>query len=371
MSVRLLHIADVHLGAPLENFGPYAGRRRSELEAAFRRAIDVAIERRVHAVLVAGDLFDRDRPEPEVVDLARRELGRLRDADIPVYAVPGTHDAVSRRDSVYRAEGLPFRRLFDAPTFADPESLEVDGTQVLVYGIAADGSGDGWTTLRREPVPGLHVALVHAACRLNPDWPIHPRDLPFDEEELAELGMDYVALGHYHNLRLFRDGERIVGAYSGTLEGRDWTETGDRHAVLVSWEDPAGPPSVEPIPVQTRRLETTDLDVGGAADHEDIVTAIEATCDPEALWEIGLVGEPEFVVRPASIEADLAGRYGHVRVVDRTTLAASHVVAERCQEETVRGEFFRRLVAAREAAGDERERAVADRAIKLGLRALG
>ena len=37
----------------------------------------------------------------------------------------------------------------------------------------------------------------------------------------------------------------------------------------------------------------------------------------------------------------------------------------------VRGEFFRRLVAERERAPGERDRRVADRALKLGMRVLG
>ena len=108
------------------------------MEAAFRRTIDAALAERVHAVLLAGDLFDSHRPPARVVDLARRELARLREAGIPVLAVPGTHDSLLQPDCIYRREDLPIDRLFDAPTFDGPYRLDADGTAVWVYGIAAD-----------------------------------------------------------------------------------------------------------------------------------------------------------------------------------------------------------------------------------------
>ena len=84
-----------------------------------------------------------------------------------------------------------------------------------------------------------------------------------------------------------------------------------------------------------------------------------------------MVGEPETPLRPGSIAADLEATYGYVQVVDETTVVTSRRVAELCEERTVRGEFFRRLVAERERAPGERDRRVADRALKLGMRVLG
>lgn len=373
MSVRMLHLADAHLGAPLANFGDYARRRRAEQEEAFTRAIDLALAEQVHVVLIAGDLFDTFRPDPASVNLVRHQLGRLREAGVAVVGVPGTHDSLAYAECVFHHEVLPFHHFFTDPTFAGPAELEIAGVRVTIYGIAYDArrSGQGWDSLVRTPSDGLHIALVHAACRFNPEWPIPPDDLPFAAEDLTRLGMDYVALGHYHNMREFRDGARLVGAYSGSLEGRDWTEPGPRHVLLIEWQRPGEPPSLRALPVQTRTLGVATVDVSGAHDQEAMAERIAAACEPGPLWRVTLTGEPEAVPQTAALEAELAARYDHVQVHDETTLVASHLVAERCEEETVRGEFFRRLVARRAAARDERERAVADRAIKLGVRVFG
>jgi exonuclease SbcD len=371
--IKLLHIADVHLGAPLANFGDYAERRRGEQEAAFRRVVDLALREHVDAVLIAGDLFDTFRPDANTVNLARAELGRLRQAGIAVFGVPGTHDSLAWAECVYRKEALPFHHLFTDPTFAEPATLDVADVPLTVYGIAYDRerSGRGWDSLARRGKQGIHVALVHAACRMLPEWPIAPDDFPFDEAELGELGMDYVALGHYHNLRLFKKGKRVVGAYSGSLEGRDWTETGPRHALLVTWESARHAPRVTPVPVHTRALEACEVDVTGLSDTEAILDAVREACEAGPLWRVTLIGEPEVLVRPRELEAELAGAYDHVRVRDATTVSKSHLLSERIEEETVRGEFFRRLIRVGAGARDERGRAVAERALKIGLRVFG
>lgn len=374
MSVRILHLADVHLGAPLGNFGNYAARRRDEVEQAFRRAVEAALAERVHAVLIAGDLFDTHRPDARAVELARRELARLREAGIRVLAVPGTHDSLLQPDCVYRRESLPIDRLFDGATFDGPERVEADEALLWVYGIACDPrrQAEAWGTLERVSQEGIHVALAHAACRDRPDWTIPLEDLPFDEKELPGLGMDYVALGHYHNHRVFEgEGGRILAAYPGSVEGRDWTEPGPRHVLLVQWDAGHDRPSLRPIRVHSRILETLELDVSGSADEGEVRELVRERCPRETLWRIVLVGEPEAPLRPEAIAAGLEAAYGHIQFADHTTLVTSRLVAQLCEEQTVRGEFFRRLVEERERASDGRERRVADRAVKLGVRIFG
>src|SRR5919107_5643942 len=56
--LRLLHTADVHLGARHADLGDQAAAQRERQFAAFKATIDLAIEEKVDIVLIAGDLFD-------------------------------------------------------------------------------------------------------------------------------------------------------------------------------------------------------------------------------------------------------------------------------------------------------------------------
>lgn len=60
--MKLIHCADLHLDSRLQTHldRDRAKQRRDELLRNFARLADYAAENSVEAVLIAGDLFDRD-----------------------------------------------------------------------------------------------------------------------------------------------------------------------------------------------------------------------------------------------------------------------------------------------------------------------
>ena len=61
--MKLIHCADLHLDSKLNTYldSDRAKRRRDELLRNFERLVRYASENQVEAVLIAGDLFDRDK----------------------------------------------------------------------------------------------------------------------------------------------------------------------------------------------------------------------------------------------------------------------------------------------------------------------
>ncbi|MEE1050917.1 MAG: metallophosphoesterase, partial [Lachnospiraceae bacterium] len=61
--LKIIHCADLHLDSGMETrLSPdQAALRRSELLASFLRLVEYAAEEQVAAILLCGDLFDRER----------------------------------------------------------------------------------------------------------------------------------------------------------------------------------------------------------------------------------------------------------------------------------------------------------------------
>ena len=70
--LRLIHTADVHLGARHADLGEQASAQRERQFAAFKATIDLALAEKVDLFLVAGDLFDSN------VQPRRRRGQRIR-----------------------------------------------------------------------------------------------------------------------------------------------------------------------------------------------------------------------------------------------------------------------------------------------------
>ncbi len=73
--VRLLHTADVHLGAKFLGLGDKGATQREQIRASFRKLISQAITENVDIVLIAGDLFDANQQPRMNVDLVVEQFG--------------------------------------------------------------------------------------------------------------------------------------------------------------------------------------------------------------------------------------------------------------------------------------------------------
>ena len=102
-ALKILHTADVHLDLDGYVADPYTQRYREIIQQAFSTVIDLAIQESVDLLVIAGDLFDSNRPSGDVVDFAIQELRR---AGRPVVMIPGNHDCLNAQ-SIYRQVKLP------------------------------------------------------------------------------------------------------------------------------------------------------------------------------------------------------------------------------------------------------------------------
>jgi len=84
--MKFAHMADCHIGAWRE-----PKLREANLQAFFR-AIDICIEEKVDFILISGDLFNTAFPGIDGLKEVVLKLMELKDAEIPAYVVPGSHD---------------------------------------------------------------------------------------------------------------------------------------------------------------------------------------------------------------------------------------------------------------------------------------
>lgn len=398
--MKIFHAADVHLGATCSTFGGLARARGGEVLEAFRRVPDIAAEERVDAILFAGDLFDGPQPPTESMAAVRETLRRLVDLCIPVFLVPGTHDATTLRLDPYRelargprvvaqtGEERPSRPwpvvdergrelaakhsvyILAAPRFGEPIHVQTDTGPLYVYGVAYDPAEcrDPLSTFRRAEGRGVHVALLHAAID-DSDAAAGGSSLTTTSSALRDLNVDYIALGGDHHYRPPAELDDIPACYPGAFAACDFTESGPRGYVLAELE-PGVPPQVEHRPAGVVEVTTVELDVTSCVDHDAVAATLSERVPPHTLPAVRLVGEPSFPLDEDAVAAVLAERYGHAQVTDETRYYASGRLDELADLDTVAGHVVRLGRQRIEDAVDENARVVAQRALRTALRAL-
>ena len=354
MSLKLLHIADVHLDAPFRWLGAKGQEQRRQLKETFRKTIDLALAERVDCLLIAGDLFDSNSPAQDTVDLVQGQLARLA---CPVFILPGTHDCLDEACVYRRAElGAAHIHLFDA----EHAAFAVAGLDLVVHGRANASKTSRLSPLRDlrpSPSARYNVALAHGSL-VRPGT---EDDFPIAEADLA-AGMDYVALGHWHTYRQCGGGR---ACYSGPPELLAEGEEG--RALLV--ELGRGEPRLEPRRVSQRRCARLDLPLDGLRSAEEVAEALRTQRDPALVLGAVLSGlKPlDLVLNVDEMARDLAPHFFALRLVDRSHPALTPAEIAAFPEHTVLGQYARRLGERIAAAGGEEERRLAETALQLGL----
>src|SRR5258707_1876635 len=173
--LRLLHTADVHLGARHADLGDQAAAQRERQFAAFVASVDLALAERVDLFLVGGDLFDSNVQPRRSVERAAAQLRRLVEARIRTVLIPGTHDVYDRA-SIYRSYDLG--ALSGAVGSDLVTVLDPDHTDVHLAALDTVVWGRCFATKRapESPLAGFdatadqratwHIGLLHAALAI-------------------------------------------------------------------------------------------------------------------------------------------------------------------------------------------------------------
>ena len=272
--VTIIHAADIHLDSPLRGLDGSATpdvvhQLRHASRAALENLVNLAIDRRVGAVVLAGDTYDGDSEDYQTGRFFVRQMDRLHVEGIPVMMVAGNHDAES---VITKTLTLP-PNVFTFPTDR-PVAHEVAdiGTVFHGQGFADKAVKQNLVPHYAPAVPGnFNVGILHTSLG---GYKGHDTYAPCDLAQLAAKGYDYFALGHVHMRQEFVSDD-LVASYSGNLQGRHIRETGAKGAYVVHLHRNA-PADLEFVELDVARWDLLEVDVSQAADCADVLESVTA-----------------------------------------------------------------------------------------------
>lgn len=265
--MRFIHAADIHLDSPLTGLSAYqdapANLLRTATRDAFENLVSEALTEKVDFMVIAGDLYDGNWKDFNTGIFFVRQMGRLKQAGIPVYLLFGNHDAESEMTKkLALPDNVHCFPVNKAATFLLPE------LRVALHGRSFKEAAtlENLAVKYPEPVAGwLNIGVLHTALEGNST---HANYAPCSIAELEARGYQYWALGHVHEHRVWHGTATI--AFPGNLQGRHIRETGPRGALMVTVEG-ADVHSVERLHVDVLRWHALDVDVTFATNLDEAV----------------------------------------------------------------------------------------------------
>ena len=221
--VRILHAADFHLDSAFTGLNEQRARqRRQESRDLTRRMVEYANDHGVQLMLLAGDLFDSDSIYGQTAEELAAALAEFRGH---VVIAPGNHDCYTAA-SPYARTLWPDNVLI----FTAPEMLSM-GLSFPQYGCTVYGAAFTAPEMPEsaelagiaEQDGNVAIGILHGEAGVKDS-----RYRPIPLQQIAQSGLDYLALGHVHACSGVQLAGKTAYAYPGCPEGRGFDELGDK-----------------------------------------------------------------------------------------------------------------------------------------------
>lgn len=366
-TIRIMHAADLHLGAKITGLGAQSNARSAEIMHTFFRLLELCAKEKTQLLLLAGDFLELSSITPQQVQAVMDGIASM--PEVEVVLAPGNHDYFSP-DSPYALSWPSNMHIFSG----EMQRLHFPQWNTVVYGAAFTGTYQpasllcaDWEKERRETENALRLLVIHGDWNA-PKSPYHPllaADIPSDF-------FTYVAMGHVHKRTPLYTAGKTTLAYSGCPDASGFDETGLK-GVYAGEVSPFSC-SVSFHPLSSRLFQHIEVDCTGVMTNAEaekrILERIEEKAEGFSLTDIALrvtltgsLTERD-AIDLALLEESLREKLYFLSLRDARSPEVNLDILK--NQESLKGYFVQELYAQRRNASEE-EKCVIDRAMRLGL----
>lgn len=274
--MKVLHTADLHLGKIVAGVSMLAEQRE-----VLKQITTIALEEKVDAIIVAGDLYDRSIPPTDAVELLDEVLQTWNvEHRFPILAISGNHDSQERL--AFGSTWYQNNKLFLKGKLTNKmQPIELDDTQFWL--VPYHEPAQAREIFQDDAIRSHEDAMQRVVAEIKRNWdPTKAQVLighafvaggvPSDSERQLAIGnvdrvatqvfeaFTYTALGHLHHPHAIK---HPTIHYSGSPLKYSFSEAEDHKSVrIVEW-DAEGLISVnerELTPVHDMRILTGTLE---------------------------------------------------------------------------------------------------------------
>jgi len=363
--LKILHTADIHLGAKFSGLGNKGVSQREQLRTTFKNVIATAVDERVNIVLIAGDLFDVNQQPQRNIDLVIEQFNLLKQNNIPICLIPGTHDSLDS-SSIYRKVDFE-GKCSNLKIFADENisHKEYPDLNLTVYGkpnLSNRSYASPLKGLEPSTSSKFHIAMAHGAFYI-PDKTAED-DHVFKTEEITASGMDYLALGHWH--RVYACSEKPPAWYPGPPE---WIpDQKEKGAVLLVSLSDYGEVKIDPKMLGLRDYDELEIDVSEVQELVKLKEKILQGANRNLVRRAAFKGlrDAELIVNPEELEAELGEEFFHLSLIDKSHPKLGEVSEATYGEQSIMNRFIKLMKMQIESFEGE-EKDIAENALQYGI----
>lgn len=396
--VRLIHTADLHLDAAFSSrfSKEEAEERRRKLLIAWNKLLDFGAEKKVQAVLIAGDLFDSPVVSRSTMDIFLSSI--RKNPEISFFYLRGNHDT----KSTFRFQDNLPKNLFlfshEGKKYRLNERLVLAGLEYYGRGeeeenqyffaseeeeeLALEGANSFLT--KEEPAQGIwnfkeedcNLLMLHGILRessasggeTEEKATFGAKQDEVQNEDgislkaLSKYPLHYLALGHIHKRE-----EGSFGAlsylYPGCLQGRGFDEEGEKGFYYLEINENSKEIHTEFVPLKDGEFRIIEVSLSEEDGTLEALDKIKEKIREESIGEkdslrIILKGEksPEGERNLRYLEKQLEENHAYIEIKEECRLRLRK--EDFVHEKSLKGEFLRMVSDSESLSEEEKEKII-------------
>jgi len=238
--MKFLHCSDIHLGRrPVGARGEYSNKRFEDYFNAFKNVVEDAVNKKIDAFIIAGDLFDRKELVPEVLEKTEKILSVLKENKIPLVLIEGNHDNIvngKEFDSwiIYLEKKEYLKRPYCYFENDKYHFVPIDVNGYKFYGCGYPGSFVNETLKELSKELKKHkndknIIMVHTAISSGD---FLPGTVEKETIDVLSNKCLYIAGGHFHSFNTYPKEDPFF-FIPGSLEYWDVAEASDAKGYII------------------------------------------------------------------------------------------------------------------------------------------
>lgn len=311
MSIKILHMSDIHLDTPFGNLkGIDSNLRRNEIKNVFKEALEIGRRENVKLVLISGDFFDNDNIKKSTQEFLDEIFSTY--SEMKFFISPGNHDPYHEY-SIYKL--MKFKD--NVHIFKDEiEEVEIN-SEVSIYGAAFNSEKQEESLIKNSKIRDkdkINILVIHGDVAAKSTYN------PITQNDIENFGATYTALGHIHKNTEINRIQNSFYAYSGSLTSRGFDETGYKGVIIG--EISKDFVNLKFREINQRKYHIFSLDISNILSIEEILFNIEkiskdnnADIDKDFI-RIVLSGNSKIDIRDDIITKKLKEKFYYIEIIN-------------------------------------------------------
>ena len=276
-----IQTSDWQIGMKAGGLGDAGDIVRKKRIESISNILEIAKENKADFVLICGDVFEHNMVSSD--DVAKVVTIFNQYPDVPLYLLPGNHDKLGP-DCVYNRD--IFSRISNLTILRNCEPINVNGATLHPLPIETYYQKAINTDKIQcvKELEGVHIGVAHGSLVgtfLSPEYEL---DYLIEPSCIEKSGIDYLALGHLHSYREFKDENGIVRiAYSGTHEQTKYDEDSAGHCLLVEIDGKGEIPKIRPIKCCELTWQSVGFEMKDVASLNELSKYLESFMEADML----------------------------------------------------------------------------------------